>query len=163
MMLNYLTPHGKWHIHSTYGDNQRMSTLSRGCEPFWINDKDASELDIEDNDWVEVFNDTASWSRGPRSPPDPAAESVSNTTRRNEPFRCPSRRCVATSERGGHNSLTRARLKPNFMIGGWIRTIHLPLQLLGPHRLQPRHPHPGPETSRTALRVVGGEETEDQP
>ena len=41
LMLNYLTPHGKWHIHSTYGDNQRMTTLSRGCEPFWINDKDA--------------------------------------------------------------------------------------------------------------------------
>ena len=30
MMLNYLTPHGKWHIHSTYGDNHRMTTLSRG-------------------------------------------------------------------------------------------------------------------------------------
>ena len=29
-MLNYLTPHGKWHIHSTYGDNHRMLTLSRG-------------------------------------------------------------------------------------------------------------------------------------
>src|SRR6516162_2893916 len=36
-MLNYLTPHGKWHIHSTYGDNHRMTTLSRGVEPFWIN------------------------------------------------------------------------------------------------------------------------------
>ncbi|HLF15129.1 MAG TPA: nitrate reductase subunit alpha, partial [Bacteroidota bacterium] len=34
-MLNYLTPHGKWHIHSTFGDNQRMTTLSRGVEPFW--------------------------------------------------------------------------------------------------------------------------------
>ena len=42
-MLNYLTPHGKWHIHSTYGDNHRMMTLSRGIEPFWINDKDAAE------------------------------------------------------------------------------------------------------------------------
>ena len=31
--LNYLTPHGKWHIHSTYGDTHRMMTLSRGCEP----------------------------------------------------------------------------------------------------------------------------------
>ncbi len=56
-MLNYLTPHGKWHIHSTYGDNQRMTTLSRGVEPFWINDKDAAEIDIVDNDWVEVHND----------------------------------------------------------------------------------------------------------
>ncbi|RMD96384.1 MAG: nitrate reductase subunit alpha, partial [Calditrichaeota bacterium] len=57
MMLNYLTPHGKWHIHSTYGDNQRMTTLSRGVEPFWMNDKDAAELGIKDNDWVEVYND----------------------------------------------------------------------------------------------------------
>ncbi|HKS73174.1 MAG TPA: nitrate reductase subunit alpha, partial [Terriglobales bacterium] len=56
-MLNYLTPHGKWHIHSTYGDNQRMTTLSRGVEPFWMNDKDAAEIDIVDNDWVEVHND----------------------------------------------------------------------------------------------------------
>jgi nitrate reductase alpha subunit len=30
LVLNYLTPHGKWHIHSTYGDNLRMETLSRG-------------------------------------------------------------------------------------------------------------------------------------
>ncbi|MCA9320709.1 MAG: nitrate reductase subunit alpha, partial [Planctomycetes bacterium] len=56
-MLNFLTPHGKWHIHSTYGDNARMTTLSRGCEPFWINEKDAEELGIVDNEWVEVFND----------------------------------------------------------------------------------------------------------
>jgi nitrate reductase alpha subunit len=28
--LNCLTPHGKWHIHSTYMDNLRMLTLSRG-------------------------------------------------------------------------------------------------------------------------------------
>ncbi|MCC7495926.1 MAG: nitrate reductase subunit alpha, partial [Bryobacterales bacterium] len=57
MMLNYLTPHGKWHIHSTYGDNQRMTTLSRGVEPFWMNDLDAAQLGILDNDWVEVHND----------------------------------------------------------------------------------------------------------
>ena len=29
-MLNYLTPHGKWHIHSTYGDNQRMTHALKG-------------------------------------------------------------------------------------------------------------------------------------
>jgi nitrate reductase alpha subunit len=42
-MLNYLTPHGKWHIHSTYGDNQRMCTLSRGVEPLWMNDHDGCQ------------------------------------------------------------------------------------------------------------------------
>jgi nitrate reductase / nitrite oxidoreductase, alpha subunit len=61
LMLNYLTPHGKWHIHSTYGDNERMTTLSRGVEPLWINDQDAAEIGIVDNDWVEVTTTTAWW------------------------------------------------------------------------------------------------------
>jgi nitrate reductase alpha subunit len=118
-MLNFLTPHGKWHIHSTYGDNQRMSTLSRGVEPFWMNDKDAAELDINDNDWVEVYNDhgvvvtrAAVSARIPRgiciiyhSPE--RTLSVPKSPMRNN------RRA------GGHNSLTRTRLKPNLMVGGY--------------------------------------------
>ena len=56
-MLNLITPHGKWSIHSTYSENNRMMTLSRGGYPVWLNDKDAAELGIADNDWVEVYND----------------------------------------------------------------------------------------------------------
>jgi nitrate reductase alpha subunit len=55
--LNYLTPHGKWNIHSTYGDNLRMLTLSRGLHPLWVSEGDAAKLGIADNDWVEVVND----------------------------------------------------------------------------------------------------------
>ena len=33
LVLNYLTPHGTWHIHSTYGDTLRMMTLSRAVSP----------------------------------------------------------------------------------------------------------------------------------
>jgi len=51
------TPHGKWHIHSTYYDDLRMLTLSRGVEPFWLNDRDAAEIGVLDNDWVEAYND----------------------------------------------------------------------------------------------------------
>ena len=29
-----------------YGDTERMMTLSRGCEPFWMNDTDAATLGI---------------------------------------------------------------------------------------------------------------------
>jgi nitrate reductase alpha subunit len=119
MMLNYLTPHGKWHIHSTYGDNQRMTTLSRGVEPFWMNDKDAEQLGIFDNDWVEVHNDhgvvvtrAAVSARIPRgiciiyhSPE--RTYSVPKSPLRNN------------KRAGGHNSLTRTRLKPNLMIGGY--------------------------------------------
>ncbi|MDP6610483.1 MAG: nitrate reductase subunit alpha [Vicinamibacterales bacterium] len=118
-MLNFLTPHGKWHIHSTYGDNQRMSTLSRGVEPFWMNHRDAEDLGIDDNDWVEVYNDhgvvvtrAAVSARIPRgiciqyhSPE--RTYSVPKSPLRNY------RRA------GGHNSLTRTRLKPNLMVGGY--------------------------------------------
>ena len=118
-MLNYLTPHGKWHIHSTYGDNHRMTTLSRGVEPFWINDHDAEDIGVVDNDWVEVHNDNgvvvtraAVSARIPRgiciqyhSPE--RTYSVPKSPLRN--FR----------RAGGHNSLTRVRLKPNLMVGGY--------------------------------------------
>ena len=43
-LFNYITPHGKWSIHSTYSENLRMMTLSRGGYPVWINHKDAAEL-----------------------------------------------------------------------------------------------------------------------
>ena len=57
MTLACITPHGKWHIHSTYDDDLRMLTLSRGVEPFWLNDQDAAEIGVQDNDWVEAYND----------------------------------------------------------------------------------------------------------
>jgi nitrate reductase alpha subunit len=119
LMLNYLTPHGKWHIHSTYGDNQRMCTLSRGVEPLWLSENDAASLGIDDNDWVEVFNDhgvvvtRAVVSR--RIPPGICIQYHSPERTYSVP-RSPLRK---NRRAGGHNSLIRARLKPNFMIGGY--------------------------------------------
>jgi len=124
-ILNYLTPHGKWHIHSTYGDTHRMMTLSRGCEPFWMNDKDAADIGIVDNDWVEVHNDNGVV-----------------CTRANVSARIPRGVCIIyhSPERtlnvpkspirgnrraGGHNSLTRTRLKPLLLVGGYAQfTYH---------------------------------------
>ena len=119
IMLNFLTPHGKWHIHSTYGDNQRMTTLSRGIYPLWMNDNDAAHLKIKDNDWVEVFNDNGVIVTraivSARIPPGICMQ-----------YHAPERtHGIPTSplrkgrRAGGHNSLTRTRLKPNFMIGGY--------------------------------------------
>jgi nitrate reductase alpha subunit len=119
LMLNYLTPHGKWHIHSTYGDNQRMTTLSRGTYPLWINDKDAEDLGLVDNDWIEVFNDhgvvvtcAVVSARIPRGicmqyhSPERTIGVPLSPLRKNR-------------RAGGHNSLTRTRLKPNLMAGGY--------------------------------------------
>ncbi|GJQ21961.1 MAG: nitrate reductase subunit alpha [Bacteroidia bacterium] len=119
IMLNYLTPHGKWHIHSTYGDNQRMTTLSRGVEPFWINEKDAEEIGVEDNDWVEVHNDhgvvvtrAAVSARIPRG-----ICIIYHSPERT--YSVPKSPLRGNRRAGGHNSLTRTRLKPNLMVGGY--------------------------------------------
>ncbi|MCS7046552.1 MAG: nitrate reductase subunit alpha, partial [Gemmataceae bacterium] len=119
MLLNYLTPHGKWHIHSTYGDTERMQTLSRGCEPLWINDKDALEIGIVDNDWVEVHNDNGVVvTRAAVSARIPRGICVQY----HSPERTlgvPKSPLRGNKRAGGHNSLTRVRLKPNLMAGGY--------------------------------------------
>ncbi|TXH04999.1 MAG: nitrate reductase subunit alpha [Candidatus Moraniibacteriota bacterium] len=121
LVLNYLTPHGKWHIHSTFGDTLRMKTLSRGIEPVWLNEKDADMIGVEDNDWVEVLNDhgvvvtrACVSARIPRGlayiyhSPERTATTPKSKARKNR-------------RAGGHNSLTRTRLKPLFMVGGYAQ------------------------------------------
>ncbi|MCF7981739.1 MAG: nitrate reductase subunit alpha, partial [Pseudomonadales bacterium] len=56
IVLNWITPHQKWGIHSTYSDNLLMLTLNRGGPIIWVSEVDAKKADLEDNDWVEVFN-----------------------------------------------------------------------------------------------------------
>ncbi len=126
LTLNYLTPHGKWHIHSTFGDNQRMTTLSRGVDPIWISVQDAKILGVDDNDWVEVYNDNGvvvtRAAVSARIPPGICIQYHSPERTYAVP-RSPLRN---NRRAGGHNSLTRTRLKPNFMIGGYGQfTYHL--------------------------------------
>ena len=120
-LLNYITPHGKWSIHSTYSDNHRMMTLSRGGYPVWLNDKDASELGIKDNDWVEVFNDNGVFVQraivSARIPP--GAVFVYHATERT--IGVPKSPLRGGKRAGMNNSLTRARLKPVLMAGGYAQ------------------------------------------
>lgn len=118
LKLNYHTPHGKWNIHSTYFDNLRMLSLSRGGQVIWLNNKDAENYEIKDNDWVEVTNDNGIVvckavvsSRMPEG-----VCYIYHATERtiNVPL------TSTTKKRGGnHNSLTRVRLKPLAMVGGY--------------------------------------------
>ena len=148
LMLNYLTPHGKWHIHTTYGDNQRMTTLSRGVEPFWINERDAAEIGVVDNDWVEVYNDNGVVvTRAAVSARIPRGICIQ--------YHAPERTSVPKSplrnyrRAGGHNSLTRVRLKPNLMVGGYGQFTFS--ELLGPHRVQSRYAHSGAPPARSEV------------
>jgi len=119
-LLNYITPHGKWSIHSTYSENHRMMTLSRGCYPIWLNDKDAAEMGIQDNDWVELFNDNGVFvQRCTVSSRIPSGTVfVYHATERTvgvpkSPLR--------GKRAGMNNSMTRARLKPVLMSGGYAQ------------------------------------------
>ncbi len=118
-ILNCLTPHGKWHIHSTYMENLRMLTLSRGCEPCWINEQDAEELGINDNDWVEVYNDHGVYcTRAVVSARIPKGVCiVYHVPERTVGI--PKSQVRGNKRAGGHNSFTRIHLKPNFLAGGY--------------------------------------------
>src|SRR5262249_25772170 len=56
VVLNFITPHQKWGIHSTYTDNLLMLTLSRGGPIIWVSEIDARKAGVQDNDWVEAYN-----------------------------------------------------------------------------------------------------------
>ncbi|BDG27541.1 nitrate reductase subunit alpha (plasmid) [Thermus thermophilus] len=119
-LMNYITPHGKWSIHSTYSENHRMMTLSRGGYPVWLNDKDAAELGIRDNDWVELFNDNGVFvqraivsARIPRG-----TVFVYHATERTVGI---PKSPLRGKRAGMNNSITRARLKPVLMSGGYAQ------------------------------------------
>ncbi|MEJ2707476.1 MAG: nitrate reductase subunit alpha [Anaerolineales bacterium] len=117
-MFGYLTPHGKWGIHTTFSDNEIMMTLSRGDYPVWMNDNDARELSIHDNDWVEVYNDNGVFvQRCITSARIPSGFIfVYHATERTVGVpKSPLRKHRA----GIHNSPIRTRLKPVLMSGGY--------------------------------------------
>ena len=119
--LAYLTPHGKWHIHSTYYDDLRMLTLSRGVEPFWLNDQDAAAIGVLDNEWVEAYNDNGVVvTRAVVSARVPRGLCIFyHAPERTISFpKSPQR---GNRRPGGTNSLTRLRLKPVLMAGGYAQ------------------------------------------
>ncbi len=120
ILLNFITPHQKWGIHSTYTDNLMMLTLSRGGPIVWLSEDDAKRAGIVDNDWIELFNINGAIAAravvSQRVNPGMvmmyhAQEKIVNTPG-----------SEITGVRGGiHNSVTRIVLKPTHMIGGYAQ------------------------------------------
>jgi len=120
LVLNYLTPHSKWSIHSTYSDTLIMLTLFRGGEAIWINDEDARSIDVKDNDWIECFNvNGVVMAKAVVSPRIPAGKAFMYHAQErmiNTPG------SELSGQRGGtHNSVTRIMVKPTHMIGGYAQ------------------------------------------
>jgi len=120
VVLNFITPHQKWGIHSTYSDNLLMLTLNRGGPVVWMSEVDAGKAGLVDNDWVEVFN-----SNGVLT----ARVVVSQRIKEGNLFMYHAQEKIVntpgsqiTGKRGGiHNSVTRTVLKPTHMIGGYAQ------------------------------------------
>ncbi len=123
IVLNWITPHQKWGIHSTYSDNLLMLTLSRGGPCVWISEVDAKKAGIEDNDWIEVFNVNGALA---------ARAVVSQRVNEGMSMMYHAQERIVnmpgsetTKTRGGmHNSVTRAVMKPTHMIGGYAQQAY---------------------------------------
>ncbi|RMH46246.1 MAG: nitrate reductase subunit alpha [Alphaproteobacteria bacterium] len=120
LVLNFITPHQKWGIHSTYTDNLLMLTLNRGGPVIWISENDAKKAGIRDNDWVELFNANGALT---------ARAVVSQRIKDGTTFMYHAQEKIVntpgseiTGRRGGiHNSVTRTVPKPTHMIGGYAQ------------------------------------------
>ena len=120
VVLNFITPHQKWGIHSTYTDNLLMLTLSRGGPIVWISETDAQKAGIVDNDWIEAYNLNGALT---------ARAVVSQRVKEGMCLMYHAQEKIVnvpgsevTGQRGGiHNSVTRAVVKPTHMIGGYAQ------------------------------------------
>jgi nitrate reductase alpha subunit len=120
IVLNFITPHQKWGIHSTYTDNLLMLTLSRGGPIVWLSEVDARKAGIADNDWIELFNVNGAIT---------ARAVVSQRVNEGMCLMYHAQEKIVnvpgseiTGSRGGiHNSVTRIVTKPTHMIGGYAQ------------------------------------------
>uniref|UniRef100_UPI00241BF298 nitrate reductase subunit alpha n=2 Tax=Idiomarinaceae TaxID=267893 RepID=UPI00241BF298 len=123
IVLNWITPHQKWGIHSTYSDNLLMQTLSRGGPIVWLSEVDAKAAGIEDNDWLDIFNvNGAICARAVVSQRVPEGMSMMYHAQERI-LNMPGSELTGT--RGGiHNSVTRVVMKPTHMIGGYAQQAY---------------------------------------
>ena len=117
LVLNFLTPHQKWSIHSSFTENLLMLTLARGGPVIWLNEDEAREAGIADNDWIEAVNVNGAVA---------ARAIVSQRVMRGTCMMYHAQEKLvntpqtqATGTRGIHNSVTRVIPKPTHMIGGY--------------------------------------------
>ncbi len=123
LVLNWITPHSKWGIHSTYQDNLRMLNLFRGGPYVWIAEEDARRVGIADNDWVEAVNGNgATVARAVVSQRVPCGVALMYHAQE-KTINVPG--SPSTGKRAGIlNSVTRVVIKPTNMIGGYAQLAY---------------------------------------
>jgi nitrate reductase / nitrite oxidoreductase, alpha subunit len=117
LVLNFLTPHQKWGIHSSFSENLLMLTLSRGGPTVWLNEAEAQKAGIADNDWVELYNGNGAVTARAVLSQRVMAGTCMMYHAQEKLVNTPG--SPRTGTRGIHNSVTRVIPKPTHMIGGY--------------------------------------------
>ncbi len=119
--LRFVTPHGRWSIHSLWRDAKYQLRLQRGYPIVYLSPEDAKERGLVDNDAVEIYNDNGT--------------TVAHL--------CISQRMPVsmalmyhgweryTFNKGGFQSPTTIRIKPTQLVGGYGQ-LHFKVNYWGP-------------------------------
>jgi len=125
-VFRFITPHGKWQIHSSFRDHWPMLHMSRGGPTVWLNPDDAKGIDVNDNDWVEMFCENGiEVVRAVVSHQVPRNMAICyHQVERhvNVPFSPLAKKNKFSGLRGGNNNAsTRILMNPATMIGGYAQ------------------------------------------
>ena len=121
IVLNFITPHQKWGIHSTYTDNLLMLTLSRGGPIVWLSEDDAQARRHR----RQRLDRALQRQRRDRRARGGVSQRVNHGMclmyhAQEKIVNMPGSEITGT--RGGiHNSVTRIVVKPTHMIGGYAQ------------------------------------------
>jgi len=123
-VFRFITPHGKWQIHSSFRDHWPMMHMSRGGPTVWLNPQDADEIEVKDNDWVEMYCENGiEVVRAVVSQQVPRNMAITyHQVERhiNVPFSPLAKKYNCSDLRGGNNNATtRILMNPATMIGGY--------------------------------------------
>ncbi len=123
-VFRFITPHGKWQIHSSFRDHWPMMHMSRGGPAVWLNPDDAEAIEVGDNDWVELYCENGiQVCRAIVSHQVPRGMAiVYHQVERhvNVPLSPLAKKRGCTDLRGGNNNATtRILMNPHTMVGGY--------------------------------------------
>ncbi len=125
-VFRFITPHGKWQIHSSFRDHWPMLHMSRGGPTVWLNPEDAEEIEVVDNDWVEMYCENGIEvvrAVVSHQVPKNMAITYHQVERHvNVPFSPLAKKHRSSDLRGGNNNATtRILMNPHTMIGGYAQ------------------------------------------
>ena len=124
--LRFVTPHGRWSIHSTWRDAPTLLRLQRFRPVVNISPKDASARNVKDNDWIRVYNENGSFV---------AKAYITGRLKRGEVLMNHGWETYMDLLRGGFQSVSPIRIKPTQLAGGYGQ-LHFKLNYWGPTGVQ---------------------------